>query len=135
MKTTLLFAALMSLAFAVSAQKTYVWKGGKPGRANDWNCPANWSTYRVPDEFADVVVPIDKSDSHLYPEIRGKGFEVNTMRISCGAKVTITEHGSLAILNPDYCEDVSRIIVYGKLELPGRGFVPQDNIVASRTQK
>jgi len=123
--------AFFSTAFG---QKTYIWKGGKPGRANDWNCPANWSTYRVPDEFADVIIPLTASGTQVYPVIKTPGCEVNSLTIKCGARVTIEEKGSLTILNPDYCDDVSRIVAIGKLYFPGRSSEDQETSLASRLQ-
>ncbi len=131
MKTTLIFFLLLSVATSALAQKTYVWKGGKPGRVNDWDCAANWSTYRVPDEFADVIIPRNLNQSQNYPVIKSAGVQLNSLRISCGARLTIAEKGSLIIFNPDYCDDVSRIVVLGKLELPGRSGTSQETILLS----
>lgn len=134
MKSTLLFFVLMAFATGAFCQKTYIWKGGKPGRASDWNCPANWSTYRVPDEFSDVRIPKNLTGMKDYPVINSSGFEVNTLRIECGARVTITEKGTLTILNPDYCDDLSRIVAFGKIILPGRSDNGQESTLALRMQ-
>ncbi len=117
MKTPMIFIALLAFASSALGQKTYFWKGGKPGRVNDWNCAANWSTNRVPDEFADVVIP-QKQYVVDYPVINTPGVEINSMRICEGARVTIGANGSLSIINLDYCDDVSRIVIIGTLHVP-----------------
>ena len=117
MKTTLIFITLLAFTSSTFGQRTYFWKGGKPGRINDWNCAANWSTNRVPDEFADVIIP-QKQHVLDYPVINSPGAEINSMKICAGARVTIGVNGSLSILNPDFCDDVSRIVVNGTLHLP-----------------
>jgi hypothetical protein len=118
MKTIVVF--FVCLATGSFAQKQYIWEGGKPGRANDWNCAANWSTYRVPDEFADVIIPFDQSYRKNYPVIRSDAGNVNSIRIACGARIDLAKGGSLGILNPDYCDDVSRITGVGHLNLSYR---------------
>jgi hypothetical protein len=70
-----------------------------------------------------------------YPLIKSGKAEVNSIRISCGAKLTVGPQAGLLILNPDYCEDVSRIIAYGKLELPGYLFAEEKRDVANRDQR
>lgn len=117
MKTTMIIIALLAFGSSAFGQKTYFWKGGKPGRVNDWNCAANWSTNRVPDEFADVIIP-QKQDVSDYPVINAPGAEINSMRICEGARVTIGMNGSLRIINLDYCDDISRIVVIGTLHVP-----------------
>lgn len=120
MRTAVITLTLMAFAMSAFGQKTYIWKGGKPGRSNDWHCPSNWSTYRVPDEFADVIIPENFNGNNDYPVINQSGCEINTLRISRNAHVTIADNGSLTILNPDYCDDLSRIVAVGKLIIPGR---------------
>lgn len=118
MKRIIFFLVFCAAAPSVFAQRTHVWKGGKPGRSNDWHCAANWNNHRVPDEFSDVLIPrmLQESDN---PVISDEGVEVNSMRICEGARLTVGNEGSLSILNPDYCIDVSRITVLGRLILPG----------------
>lgn len=134
MKTTLLFFIMISVAISALAQERSVWKGGKPGRANDWKCAANWSTNQVPDAFSDVIIPKTTGPLQNYPVIRSGRIEVNTLRIQCGARLTIAENASLSIFNPDYCDDVSRILVLGKLELPGRSASTAETTFVSRLQ-
>jgi len=117
MKTSIILITMLAFAASAFGQKTYFWKGGKPGRINDWNCAANWSTNRVPDEFADVIIP-QKPHVLDYPVINSPGAEINSLKICEGARVTIGLNGSLSILNTDYCDDVSRIVVLGTLHIP-----------------
>jgi hypothetical protein len=66
--------------------------------------------------------------------IRSGRMEVNSLLIHCGARLTISEKASLSIFNPDYCDDVSRILVLGKLELPGRPASTAETTLVSRLQ-
>jgi hypothetical protein len=128
MKATLLFA-LLSLTIFCRAQVTHVWVGGNPQHRNDWNCPENWSTHQVPGPGANVLIPENRSNPGSYPVISTPSCMVNSLSINPGATITITSKGSLTILNPDYCEDVSRIKVYGRLDLPGTSVEPSPVVV------
>ena len=130
MKTALLLVISLAMTTIALGQKTYIWKGGKPGRTNDWNCAANWNTYRVPDEFSEVFIPFNGSKSGQYPVIRSGDFEVSSLRISMGARLTIDTSGSLLILNPDYCDDVSHIILYGRLHIANGSLAHRDAVVS-----
>ena len=93
------FALLFGLATTLSAQNTVVWKGGTPGQENNWNCPKNWSKYKVPDEFSDVVIPDVSSTTHATPVIKSGTFEVNSIQIQSNAQLTI-ESGARLVVYP-----------------------------------
>ena len=96
----LAFVALM-LTFSTIAfsQKTIVWKGGTPGKANDWNCPRNWSTYHVPDEFSNVVVPNVSTSTQASPVIASGMVEVNSLYIESNASLTLGDTAQLVIFD------------------------------------
>lgn len=125
MKTAFLFI-LPFLITVCNAQVTYVWRGDEANRTNAWDCPENWNLKRIPGPDAYVVIPDSHSNPNSYPVIGTPGCIVNTVHIAPNARITITNGGSLTILNPDYCDDVSRIKVFGKLELPGTSVERQE---------
>jgi hypothetical protein len=102
------------------AQKTIIWKGGTPGQETNWDCPKNWSTYRLPDEFSNVVIPDVSSTTQASPVIRGGMVEVNALRIESRALLTIATDARLVV--HDYTEGINAfnldqkgaMIVYGE---------------------
>jgi hypothetical protein len=97
MKATILSIALfffLGFSFSLTAQTT-VWQGGKPGRTNDWNCPANWSAGRVPDEFTQVIIP---KGANCYPIIHYAATPIDALLMEAGAKLTIHGGARLTIL-------------------------------------
>lgn len=108
MKNSILSIAIMlTLLFgintSVSAQKIANWKGGAPGQEQNWNCPKNWSNYRVPDSFTDVVIPDVSSTSLALPIITDGIFEVNSIRLYSNANLTIGKDAQLVIYNVENC--------------------------------
>jgi hypothetical protein len=96
MKTTSIFIALfLGLSFSLSAQTTAVWQGGKPGRTTDWNCPANWSEGRVPNEFTKVIIP---DGATYYPVIQFAPTPIDALLMEGGTRLTIEDGARLAIL-------------------------------------
>jgi hypothetical protein len=92
---SIFLAIFLGLSFNLSAQTTTIWQGGKPGRTTDWNCPANWSEGRVPDEFTQVIIPIG---ANYYPVIQYAPAPIDALLMEAGARLTITDGARLAIL-------------------------------------
>lgn len=98
MSKTTLFIALshfLFFGFSISAQTTATWQGGKPGRTTDWNCSANWSEGRVPDEFTQVIIP---TGAYCYPVIQSAPVPIDALLLEAGAKLTIQGGATLSIL-------------------------------------
>ncbi len=96
-KTTFFIALSLFLCFGftVSAQTTATWQGGKPGRTTDWNCPANWSEGRVPDEFTQVIIP---TGAYCYPVVQSVPVLIDALLLEAGARLTIQGGATLSIL-------------------------------------
>jgi len=86
---------ILGFSFSLSAQTTTTWKGGKPGRITDWNCPDNWSKGRVPDEFTQVIIPFGV---HYYPVIQSAPAPIDALLVEGGASLTIQNGAKLTIL-------------------------------------
>ncbi len=117
MKATTISIALalfLSFSFTLSAQTTTTWQGGKPGRTNDWNCPANWSEGRVPDEFTQVIIP---TDANYYPVIRYAPTPIDALLMEGGTKLTIQDGARLSILGETGIFD--GVTVLGQIENNG----------------
>lgn len=101
MKNALVSLAVATFSFflhtTLSAQKTATWKGGTPGRAQEWTCAANWKEGRVPDEFSDVVIPDVSGIGGFQPVIRGAAISVNSISILPGAVLRIEKTGALDV--------------------------------------
>ena len=95
---TLLILTISLVAFKGNTQILAVWKGNCPGHERQWEHPANWSTNEVPDEFSDVVIPLDVSAEAHYPVISRTAAEINSLHIWPGAVLTINK-GSLEIFD------------------------------------
>jgi hypothetical protein len=88
---------LVCFANALSAQNAVTWKGGTPGQEGNWDCPKNWSSYRVPDEFSDVVIPDVSTTTLAAPKIMSGNYEVNSIQLLPNARLTI-EHGAQLVV-------------------------------------
>lgn len=102
MKTSIsltVLAVCLSLIFSTQlpAQMKVHWVGGTPGHEYDWNCPENWSTQRVPDEFSDVFIENTSTKTFAYPIIQSDEISVNSLYIDSGAWLTIAENSSLKV--------------------------------------
>jgi len=86
---------ILSFSFSLSAQTSATWKGGKPGRTTDWNCPDNWTQGRVPDEFTQVIIPFG---ANYYPVIQSAPAPIDALLIEGGASLTIENGAKLTIL-------------------------------------
>ena len=124
MKNTLLFfATAISLLFGcqvtLNAQKTNPWKGGTPGRVNDWYCATNWSNGAVPNEFSNVVIPDVSSSTHAAPILLKGDAEINALLLQSGACLTIGQAAALTVL--ETAEGISdrSLRLTGKIHLPG----------------
>lgn len=96
MRNILIFASLFfSMGFTLSAQTVEIWQGGKPGRSTDWNCPANWSEGRVPDEFTQVIIP---AGANVFPVIKGNPTPIDALLVEGGATLTIQVGAAITIL-------------------------------------
>lgn len=107
-------ALSLVLSFSLSAQISATWQGGKPGRANDWNCPSNWSEGRVPDEFTQVIIPTGKQ---FYPVIQYTSMAIDALLMEGGSTLDIFEGASLLILGETGRFDCS--IVLGQIRNEG----------------
>lgn len=94
-KLTFSIILTLSFSFSLSAQISATWQGGKPGRATDWNCPANWSEDRVPDEFTQVIIP---SGANYYPVIQYTPAPIDALLMESGTTLTIQDGANLTIL-------------------------------------
>ena len=94
-----LFVLLVALFFATTifAQHQIEWVGGFPGQPNNWNCPKNWSSHRVPDAFDDVTIPDLTSTTMAYPIIDAEVEPIGSLTIASPASLTLTKNGTLEI--------------------------------------
>lgn len=99
---TLIILAISLLAIKGNGQILAIWKGNCPGHERKWDHPANWSTNAVPDEFSDVVIPLDNSADTHYPVISNNTAQVNSLHIWPGAVLRI-DNGKLEILDIEKC--------------------------------
>ncbi|MCC6283110.1 MAG: hypothetical protein IT262_21060 [Saprospiraceae bacterium] len=99
------FATVITLLFASSAtlcaQKTATWKGGTPGRPNEWNCPTNWKEGRVPNEFSQVLIPDVSSSTFHNPVLKEGKVEIWSLQILSGASLRIGKYAGLILLEQD----------------------------------
>lgn len=111
---------LLGCQVTLNAQKNNTWKGGTPGRVNDWYCATNWSTGAVPNEFSNVVIPDVSASSHAAPELLKGEAEINTLLLHSGARLTIGQGAALTVLESaeGICERSLRMT--GKIYLPGK---------------
>ena len=95
------FLLSMSLLFLVSTsftQNDVNWIGGTPGLENAWNEPRNWSKYRVPDAFSDVIIPDVSTTTRAYPHIpQGMVVELSSLLITSGANLSLEQGAQLII--------------------------------------
>lgn len=98
MKTVMLL--LLSLLVTTGfSQVASIWKGNTPGHESQWDCPSNWSTNRVPDEFTDVIIQMDNSSKNKYPVLQMHQIEINSLSIWPGACIVVKQ-GTMCIMDP-----------------------------------
>ena len=86
---TLIILALSMVAFKANGQILSIWKGNCSGHEHEWHYPSNWSTNEVPDEFSDVVIPLDVSAKTKYPVISQTTVEINSLHMWPGTVLTL----------------------------------------------
>lgn len=113
-KSTFFALFILSFSFSICAQTTTIWKGGKPGRTTDWNCPSNWSEGRVPDEFTQVIIPFGVI---YYPVIQSTETPIDALLMEGGTLLTIKDGAELVIL----CETgiFEGVSVFGQIRNEG----------------
>lgn len=96
----LLLLIILSIFFlpALYGQIQNTWIGGFPGRESDWNCHKNWSKYKVPNEFNDVVIPDTRSTTFVYPVIKKGNIVINSLEMHPGTILHIHNSVNLTIL-------------------------------------
>jgi hypothetical protein len=112
--STISIVLALVFSFSLSAQTTATWQGGKPGRTNDWNCSANWSNGRIPDEFTQVIIP---SSVKYFPVIQSAPGPIDALLLEDGTLLTIQDGAKLTIL----CETgiFDGVIVLGQIRNNG----------------
>ncbi|MFN0014606.1 MAG: hypothetical protein ACKVU2_08665 [Saprospiraceae bacterium] len=108
-------AVIVSNAPSIHAQRVVFWKGGTPGMESNWNNPKNWSNNRVPDAFANVVIPDVSSRSRTFPVIDRKGAEVGSLTLESGSSLVVLNSGSLKVHEGLEQIGVSHLDARGKL--------------------
>ena len=110
----MLLILLSLISLNCFSQVTSKWRGNTPGKEQDWKCPSNWSTNSLPNEFTDVVIPVDISVTYNYPVINGE-VEINSLSVWPGAILTIKD-GSLTIHDTER-SNYKRVQILGKKNL------------------
>lgn len=114
MSITATLMLLITTSISLSAQTTATWKGGKPGRANDWNCAANWKEGRVPNDLSQVFIP---SNSRYFPVIKQTVDSIDALLVEGGATLTVAAGAYLVVLGETGRLD--GIQVFGKIHNNG----------------
>src|SRR5687767_4032770 len=96
----ILILLLLTASLQGFAQVTSKWRGNTPGHEHDWNYASNWSNNRVPDEFTDVIIPLDIALRYSYPVIQSGYVEINSLHVWPGAILTIV-NGEIHILDAE----------------------------------
>jgi hypothetical protein len=101
---------IIGLSLSLSAQTTATWQGGKPGRTTEWNCAANWSKGRIPDEFTQVIIP---AGAQYYPIIKNETTPIDALLMEGGAELTLHNGAILTVLGETGRFD--GITIFGKI--------------------
>jgi hypothetical protein len=126
MKNFFFFAAIILFSQTVLlAQKSTTWKGGTPGKPNDWNCASNWSDGRVPNEFSDVTIPNLSSES--YPVIKKNVEEINALFLMSATSLRVEKKGALTVSERVEIAAGAKIDNLGKLDLPNNEITTNQN--------
>ncbi len=86
---------IIGLSISLSAQTTATWQGGKPGRTTEWNCAANWSEGRVPDEFTQVIIP---AGAAYYPVLKNEATPIDALLMEGNTALTLENGAILTVL-------------------------------------
>jgi hypothetical protein len=126
MKNFFFFAAIILFSpTALLAQKSTTWKGGTPGKPNDWNCASNWSDGRVPNEFSDVTIP--NLSSETYPVIKKNVEEINALFLMSATSLRVEKKGALTVSERVEIAAGAKIDNLGKLDLPTNEITTNQN--------
>lgn len=90
--------AFLLLGIQLSGQKLVEWKGGHPGNETSWECPFNWSTSKLPDEFSDVIITNQSSTGNFYP-IVSSIVKINSLQMLNGTFLNIAPKAVIHIMN------------------------------------
>lgn len=115
---------LFSLETSANAQRVTTWKGGTPGRTNDWTCAKNWKEGRVPDEFSNVFI----AQSDFQPIIKAEVEGVNSLTIQDGMQLRIEKVGKLEVFETPGLYGNSSIESLGMLIAPSS----EDNTLVNK---
>jgi hypothetical protein len=110
----LLTILLLLVTVSGYSQKAITWKGGFPGKKNDWFCAQNWSTSSVPDEFSNVIIPDVTTSTFAPPMILSGKVEINSLNMLDNASLTLTK-GAILIVN-----DIMEGVTASKLKGEGK---------------
>lgn len=110
-------ASFLLFANNLAAQKKATWKGGTPGRPNEWNCASNWLENRIPDGSSDVVLPGISMAMSFSPILSVGDFDVNSLSVAPDARLYINASASLRVL--ETATGVDAASFNGRLILPG----------------
>ncbi len=105
------------------AQISAYWIGGKAGRTRDWNCAANWSNNKIPNEFTDVFLKDKESNSSLFPEIVKGNVKIHSLSFESGTHLKIHKEAILTIL-----KELNQKLDLEKIELDGNLILKYQNI-------
>ena len=100
MKTQYLFVSGLLLFFfssSVFSQSVNYWIGGAPGLEREWNCPRNWSTGEVPNEFSHVVIPDVSIGSRSTPIVRSGLLEIGSLIMESNSALEVQEQATLVV--------------------------------------
>ncbi len=129
----LLVILLMVATTAGFSQKLTVWRGGTPGKPNDWFCAKNWSTGHIPDEFSDVVIPDVSTSTFASPVVRSGMVEINTLNVLSNGKLTLGRGVVLFVFEESIQAGAGRVAGEGRVfvmnsnrQLPAKDVVGGD---------
>ena len=127
-----LFTMFLTLSQNAMAQKEITWKGGTPGMKNDWNCPTNWSTSSIPDEFSNVIIPDVSTSTFSSPIIKTGKVEVNSIFIQSNATMTVAKDAVVVVYDDIRGACEGNMHVDGILILHGANAAFTMEMIASR---
>lgn len=91
---------LFTLTFSTNllfAQQFASWQGGTPGQETNWNEARNWSNYKVPDAFSNVLIPDVSTTTFSAPVIEDGIVELNSILIESNAQLQVDKDAILII--------------------------------------
>ena len=103
------------LTLTSTAQTTVIWKGGTPGKTQDWNCAKNWNTNKVPGVFDHVIIPNVSPQARPFPVVKDEVEPILSLTVHSNAEITIQTAGIL-IVEGDMKKDCQ---IVGKIQNNG----------------